>query len=99
MTISIGRRKMFLTPWRPDRVSLRCLLVDDNDAFLEAASALLRAEGATVVGVAWSISEARAKPTCYGRTSSWSTSASVMRAASTSPGSWPEVVRAAPAET
>jgi CheY-like chemotaxis protein len=61
MTISIGRRKMFLTPWRPDRVSLRCLLVDDNDAFLEAASALLRAEGATVVGVAWSISEATRK--------------------------------------
>jgi len=28
-------------PWHPDRVRLRCLLVDDNDAFLEAASVLL----------------------------------------------------------
>jgi CheY-like chemotaxis protein len=37
---------------------LRCLLVDDNDAFLEAASLLLRREGVTVVGVASSTTEA-----------------------------------------
>jgi CheY-like chemotaxis protein len=31
---------------------MRCLLVDDNDAFLTAASVLLRREGLEVVGVA-----------------------------------------------
>jgi DNA-binding NarL/FixJ family response regulator len=37
---------------------LRCLLVDDNDAFLETASLLLEREGLTVVGRASSIAEA-----------------------------------------
>ena len=37
---------------------LRCLLVDDNDAFLETASLLLEREGLTVVGLASSIAEA-----------------------------------------
>ena len=37
---------------------LRCLLVDDNDAFLQTASLLLEREGLTVVGVASSIAEA-----------------------------------------
>jgi CheY-like chemotaxis protein len=37
---------------------LRCLLVDDNEAFLEAASLLLEREGMSVVGVASSIAEA-----------------------------------------
>jgi len=37
---------------------LRCLLVDDNEAFLEAASLLLEREGVTVVGLASSIAEA-----------------------------------------
>ncbi len=37
---------------------LRCLLVDDNDAFLEAASVLLQREGVTVVGVASNTAEA-----------------------------------------
>ena len=37
---------------------LRCLLVDDNEAFLGAASLLLEREGVTVVGVASSIAEA-----------------------------------------
>ena len=37
---------------------LRCLLVDDNGAFLEAARLLLEREGVTVVGVASSIAEA-----------------------------------------
>jgi len=37
---------------------LRCLLVDDNDAFLEAAGVLLEREGVTVVGVASNTAEA-----------------------------------------
>jgi CheY-like chemotaxis protein len=37
---------------------LRCLLVDDNEAFLEVASLFLEREGVTVVGVASSIAEA-----------------------------------------
>jgi CheY-like chemotaxis protein len=37
---------------------LRCLLVDDNEAFLEAASLLLEREGVTIVGVASNITEA-----------------------------------------
>ena len=37
---------------------LRCLLVDDSDAFLEAASVLLERERVTVVGVASSSAEA-----------------------------------------
>ena len=36
----------------------RCLLVDDNAAFLETASVLLEREGVTVVGVASSTAEA-----------------------------------------
>jgi DNA-binding NarL/FixJ family response regulator len=39
-------------------MSLRCLLLDDNDAFLEAATRLLRREGMTVAGVASSGAEA-----------------------------------------
>jgi DNA-binding NarL/FixJ family response regulator len=39
-------------------MSLRCLLVDDNDAFLQAASVLLEREGMTVLGVASSTTEA-----------------------------------------
>jgi CheY-like chemotaxis protein len=41
-----------------DSMPLRCLLVDDNVAFLETASILLEREGLTVVGVALSIAEA-----------------------------------------
>ena len=37
---------------------LRCLLVDDNETFLKAASLLLEREGVTVVGVASSIADA-----------------------------------------
>ena len=37
---------------------LRSLLVDDNDAFLEAASVLLERQGVTVVGVASNTAEA-----------------------------------------
>jgi CheY-like chemotaxis protein len=40
-----------------DRMPLRCLLVDDSDAFLETASLLLEREGLTVAGVASSIAE------------------------------------------
>ena len=41
-----------------DRMPLRCLLVDDSDAFIETASLLLEREGLTVAGVASSIAEA-----------------------------------------
>jgi two-component system, NarL family, nitrate/nitrite response regulator NarL len=37
---------------------LRCLLVDDSEAFLETASVLLERGGVTVVGVASTIAEA-----------------------------------------
>jgi CheY-like chemotaxis protein len=37
---------------------LRCLIVDDSDAFLRAASVLLEGEGVTVAGVASSSAEA-----------------------------------------
>jgi DNA-binding NarL/FixJ family response regulator len=36
---------------------MRCLLVDDNDAFLEAASTLLCRQGVTVVGTASTVAE------------------------------------------
>jgi DNA-binding NarL/FixJ family response regulator len=39
-------------------VSIRCLLVDDNDTFLEAATVVLQREGMTVVGVASNSAEA-----------------------------------------
>jgi CheY-like chemotaxis protein len=39
-------------------VALRCLIVDDNRSFLDAASSLLEREGLTVVGVASSVAEA-----------------------------------------
>jgi DNA-binding NarL/FixJ family response regulator len=41
-----------------DRVGLRCLLVDDNTALLEAMRLLLEREGVTVVGMASSTAEA-----------------------------------------
>jgi CheY-like chemotaxis protein len=44
--------------WQHDRVSIRCLLVDDSDAFLKAASDLLQREGVTVLGVASDSTEA-----------------------------------------
>jgi CheY-like chemotaxis protein len=44
--------------WHPEQVPLRCLLVDDNDAFLRVASVLLEREGMTVAGVASNSAEA-----------------------------------------
>jgi DNA-binding NarL/FixJ family response regulator len=44
--------------WHADEVPLRCLIVDDNARFLEAAAALLEREGVTVVGVASNGAEA-----------------------------------------
>lgn len=41
-----------------ERMPIRCLLVDDNDTFLQAASILLQREGLTVVGVASNSAEA-----------------------------------------
>ena len=39
-------------------MSIRCLLVDDSDAFLKAASDLLQREGVTVAGTASNSAEA-----------------------------------------
>jgi two-component system nitrate/nitrite response regulator NarL len=39
-------------------VALRCLIIDDNHAFLDAARALLEREGLDVVGVASTTAEA-----------------------------------------
>jgi CheY-like chemotaxis protein len=44
--------------WDHAGVPLRCLIVDDNANFLEAASNLLQREGVTVAGVASSIADA-----------------------------------------
>src|SRR5579859_7366301 len=41
-----------------DRMPPRCLLVDDNEAFLQTASLLLEREGVTVAGVASTIAQA-----------------------------------------
>lgn len=51
---------MFLTVWAWDSagVPVRCLIVDDNANFMEAAADLLQREGMTVVGVASSIADA-----------------------------------------
>lgn len=40
-----------------DRVALRCLIVDDNPSFLEAARVLLEREGIEVAGVASTTAE------------------------------------------
>jgi len=42
----------------PEVVTLRCLIVDDNQLFLEGASALLEREGVDVIGVATHSAEA-----------------------------------------
>jgi DNA-binding NarL/FixJ family response regulator len=42
----------------PKQVPLRCVIVDDNSAFLEGATDLLRREGLEVVGVASDSAEA-----------------------------------------
>ena len=55
-----------------DRVQIRCLIVDDDQPFLDAAHLLLEREGVAVVGVATTSAEA-----C------WSTSASVASVVST----------------
>jgi CheY-like chemotaxis protein len=47
-----------LVPAYRDQMPLRCLLVDDNDAFLETARVLLEREGVTVPGVASTSAEA-----------------------------------------
>ena len=56
MTVSRNDRE----PSRPYpvRVALRCLIVDDNPGFLNAARALLEQEGMCVVGVASNDTEA-----------------------------------------
>jgi CheY-like chemotaxis protein len=44
--------------WDHAGVPLRCLIVDDNANFLQAASNLLQREGMTVAGIASSIADA-----------------------------------------
>jgi DNA-binding NarL/FixJ family response regulator len=48
-------------PCDPDAVGLRCLIVDDNDRFLEAACASLSRDGIEVVGTATTSAEALQK--------------------------------------
>jgi DNA-binding NarL/FixJ family response regulator len=48
------RRKRCDAEWMP----MRCLIVDDNPSFLEAARVLLEREGLTVAGVASTCAEA-----------------------------------------
>jgi DNA-binding NarL/FixJ family response regulator len=50
--IPAGRNAAALHIWQRERVSIRCLLVDDSDALIEATSVLLQREGMTVAGVA-----------------------------------------------
>ncbi len=50
------RRRVFVG--EADLVSLRCLIVDDNEAFLSSASRLLESQGVDVVGSARTSSEA-----------------------------------------
>src|SRR3954466_1941716 len=45
-------------PCDPDGMALRCLIVDDNARFLEAACSSLNRDGIEVVGTATTISEA-----------------------------------------
>jgi CheY-like chemotaxis protein len=56
--IPASRNAISSHTWHHDRVSIRCLLVDDSDAFLAAASVLLEREGMTVAGVAANSAEA-----------------------------------------
>jgi DNA-binding NarL/FixJ family response regulator len=44
--------------WQHERVSIRCLIVDDSDAFLKAANVLLQREGVMVAGMASNSAEA-----------------------------------------
>jgi CheY-like chemotaxis protein len=56
--IPASRNATAPSTWHHDRMPIRCLLVDDNDAFLGAASVLLQREGLQVVGVASNSTEA-----------------------------------------
>jgi DNA-binding NarL/FixJ family response regulator len=56
--IPASRNATAPSTWHHDQVSIRCLLVDDNDAFLEAAGVLLQREGMKVLGVAANSAEA-----------------------------------------
>lgn len=44
--------------WHANLVQLRCVIVDDDEAFLNVAQALLERDGVTVAGVAGSSAEA-----------------------------------------
>ncbi|MDT7599685.1 MAG: hypothetical protein QOK26_1762 [Pseudonocardiales bacterium] len=63
-TVATGEARVALAGMRPRGaacdagVVLRCLIVDDNPRFLDAARVLLEREGITVVGVASNAAEA-----------------------------------------
>ncbi len=52
MQFQLPAMRPAVTECNPSVVPLRCLIVDDNASFLEAASTLLQRVGITVVGVA-----------------------------------------------
>src|SRR5882762_7089820 len=56
--IPASRNAVVPYPWHPDHMPLRCLLVDDNDVFLETSRVLLEREGMQVAGVASNIAGA-----------------------------------------
>ncbi len=56
--VPASRNAAALYTGQSDRMPLRCLLVDDNQAFLETACLVLEREGLTVAGVASSIAGA-----------------------------------------
>ena len=63
-------------------MTVRCLIVDDNRAFLEAARHLLETEGVAVVGIASNGAEGSRSSPSYAQTSRSSTSTSTRRAVS-----------------
>jgi DNA-binding NarL/FixJ family response regulator len=56
--IPAGRNAAASRTCQHNRVSIQCLLVDDSDAFLQAAGVLLQREGMTVAGMATNSVEA-----------------------------------------
>jgi hypothetical protein len=67
-------------------VQIHCLIVDDNQPFLDAARLLLEREGIAVVGLRRPAAKPYDSRRSFGRMSSWSTSGSVTKVASTSHG-------------
>jgi len=58
LEITAGCNARRLCRCDPEAVALRCLIVDDNPSFVDAAAVLLAREGVDVVGVAYTSAEA-----------------------------------------